>query len=313
VRSTAQLDYPGVQRAFDTNTLPDPVAALPEVGRARLAVARRRHAIDLDLPEQLVERDVSGAWTLRARVPLEVEQWNAEISLLTGEVAARLMLDGGVGVLRTVPPAPAEAIAALRRAAAALDVPWPDGAAPGDVLAMIDRSDPKHVAFVDHAASLLRGSGYAAFDGAPPAQPLHSGIGVPYAHVTAPLRRLVDRYGATVCVALHAGQPVPQWARSALPGLPETMSRADRLAHEVDRAVVDATEAWLLQDRVGETFSAIVIDASAGSGTVVLDEPAVRARCDCAGLETGSRIDVRLVTADVVRRDVRFQVASPNH
>jgi len=209
-------------------------------------------------------------------------------------------------VLRVVPPPDAGAVAALRRAARALHVPWPDGAAAGDVLDQLDRSDARHVALLEHATSLLRGAGYVAFASGPPAQTGHAGIGAPYAHVTAPLRRLVDRYGTEVCLAVHAGQPVPDWVSSALAALPGEMQRADHLAHVADRAVVDATEAWLLRDRVGEQFAATVIDAEERSGMVVLDDPAVRARCDGANLPVGERITVRLVTADVAARQVRF-------
>jgi exoribonuclease R len=127
--------------------------------------------------------------------------------------------------------------------------------------------------------------------------------------VTAPLRRLVDRFGTEICLALRAGTPVPEWVRPALAALPDEMQRADRLSHEVDRAVVDATEAWLLRERVGEVFGAVVIDADAHAGTVVLDEPPVRARCDGAGLPVGERIDVRLTAADVASRTVRFERA----
>jgi exoribonuclease R len=245
------------------------------------------------------------------RVPLPVETYNAQISLLTGMCAARLMLDGGYGVLRTVPPADQRTVAALRRAARALGVAWPDAAEPGDVLASIDRGSGRHVAVLEHAASLLRGAAYTVFDGTAPAQPLHAGIGAPYAHVTAPLRRLVDRYGSEICLALQAGHPVPDWVRAALPDVPAQMSEADRRAHEVDRAVIDATEAWLLRDRVGSTFPATVIDADEHAGTVVVDEPAIRARCDGEHLPVGERITVRLVTADVEKRQVRF-AATPS-
>lgn len=308
VRSTAQLDYEGVQHALDAGTLPDPIAALPEVGRARLALARARHAINLDLPEQRVEQR-DGEYRLSLRAPLPVEQYNAEISLLTGMCAAQLMLAGRVGILRTVPPPNDAVVQSLRRAARALGIAWPQGVKPGDVLESLNRGDPRQVAFVEHAAALLRGATYTPFDGSAPEQPLHSGIGAAYAHVTAPLRRLVDRYASEVCVALHTGAAIPDWVRAALPTLPEEMQRADRRAHEVDGAVVDATEAWLLGGRLGELFAAVVIEADDRSGTVVLDDPPVRARCAGAGMQAGSRLQVRLVAADVSRRELRFEPA----
>ena len=308
VRSTAQLDYVGVQHTLDSDALPDPIAALPDVGRARQELARQRHAINLDLPEQEVEQR-DGRYVLTLRATLPIEQYNAEISLLTGMCAAQLMLDNRVGILRTVPPPDAGAVNALRHAAHALGIAWPHGAQPGDVLAAVDRRNPKQFAFVEHAATLLRGAGYTTFDGAPPAQSQHAGIGAAYSHVTAPLRRLVDRYGTEICVALHAGTSVPDWVRAALPTLPDEMQRADKVAHEVDRAAIDATEAWLLRDRVGETFAAVVIDSDAHAATVVLDDPPVRGRCTGDGLVAGQRVRARLVEADVARREVRFESA----
>ena len=306
VRSAAQLDYDSLQRQIDANAAPGAVALLRQVGELRIALSRRRHAIDLDIPEQQVVPAADSRWTVALRTPLPVEQWNAEISLLTGMCAARIMLDTGYGILRTVPPPDERAIAAIRRAARAVGVPWPDGMHPGDVLAGLDRTKGSSVALLEHAASLLRGAGYTTFDGVPPPQPLHAGIGAPYAHVTAPLRRLVDRYGSEICLALSGQQPVPEWVRSRLPSLPETMAAADHRAHEIDRAVVDATEAWLLRNRVGESFPALVLDADERAGTVLVDEPPIRARCDGADLPVGERITVRLESADVERREVRF-------
>ena len=77
-----------------------------------------------------------------------------------------------------------------------------------------------------------------------------------YAHVTAPLRRLADRYATEACLALTAGLAVPEWAREALPKLPKVMSGTDRVSSAAARGAVDLAEAVLLQDRVGETFDA---------------------------------------------------------
>jgi exoribonuclease R len=310
VRSTAQLDYPGLQRMLGEGSAPDAVVLLEQVGRLRTALARRRHAVNLDLPEQIVQPDGQDGWALATREPLPVETYNAEISLLTGMCAARLMLDAGYGILRTVPPADPAALRLLRRAARSLGIAWPDGQPPGDVLADLDRNDGKQVAFLEHAASLLRGAGYTTFDGAPPEQPMHAGIGAPYTHVTAPLRRLVDRYSSEICLAVHAKACVPTWVSERLAQLPGEMAEADRRAHEVDRAVVDMTEAWLLRDRIGERFTATVIDANEHAGTIVIDNPAVRARCDGDQLPVGERIAVVLTEADVDKRAVRFEATA---
>lgn len=306
VRSRAQLDYPSVQAQADAGTLPEPLALLPRIGGLLQQRAAERGAIELGTPEQQVVRDGDGGWSLAFRGDLPVEEWNAQISLLTGRCAAALMLQAGVGVLRTLPPARPEDVARLRRLAPALGVDWPSGAVPGTVIASLDPTRPGHAAFLEEAGTLLRGAAYTPFEGAPPASSAHAGVGAPYAHVTAPLRRLVDRFGTEVCLAIAAGrQPGPE-LRAALPALPALMAASDGRTRNVERAAVDATEAWLLRDRTGGVFSAVVLEANADHGTVVLDDLAVRARCSGAGLEPGTRVRVRLEEADVATRTVRF-------
>ena len=310
VRSRAQLTYAQVQDDLDRGRLAGPVAELPALGAALLADARRRQAIELGLPEQEVVQTPDGHWTVRLRADLPVEEWNAQVSLLTGRAAASLMLDAGVGILRTLPAADPEAFPRLRDAARSLGIAWPEGMHPGEVLASLDTSLPRHAAFADLAAELLRGAGYTALNGAPPADPGHAGVGAPYAHVTAPLRRLVDRFGTEACLAIAAGQEVPGWVRDALPTLPEVMADGDQRSRKLDRAVVDMTEAFVLQDRVGEVFPAAVVETGRKAGTVVLDVPAVRGRCDTRDLPLGQEIHVRCTTADVDGREVRFERVS---
>jgi exoribonuclease R len=310
VRSRAQLDYPAMQARAGTGTLPEPIALLPRVGVLLQQRAAERGAIELGTPDQEVRATADGSWTLAFRGDLPVEAWNAQISLLTGRCAAALMLDGGVGVLRTLPPPRAQDVERLRCLAPALGVAWPDGATPGAVISGLDASEPGAAAFLDEAGVLLRGAAYTPFDGTPPPQPGHGGVGAPYAHVTAPLRRLVDRFGTEVCLALAAGaEPDPE-LRAALAELPALMAASDRRTREVERAALDATEAWLLRGREGEVFSAVVVDAEDGRGTVVLDGHAVRGRCTGDGLTPGTRVRVRLEEADVVARTVRFALGS---
>jgi exoribonuclease R len=306
VRSRAQLDYPALQQALDAGTAPDGLRLLAEVGPLRQQLALARGAIDLGLPDQEIVPSDQGGWTVAFRAQLPVERWNAQVSLLTGSAAAGLMLDAGIGLLRTLPPADREAVHKLRRAATGLGVVWPDGASPGEVVASVDPALPHAAAFLELAAELLRGAGYTPFDGALPDQPDHAGVGGPYAHVTAPIRRLADRFASEVCLAACAGTEVPDWARDALPLMPDLMASSTRRAKALDRATIDLVEAWLLQDRVGEVFDAAVVEVSGGHAMVVLDDPAVRARCEGVDLPLGERLAVRLTVADPTARTVRF-------
>ncbi|MDY7085816.1 MAG: RNB domain-containing ribonuclease [Actinomycetota bacterium] len=311
VRSRAKLSYEAVQQQVDAGTPPEPLALLPELGTLLARRAADRGAVNLPLPEQEVEPD-NGGWRLVLRAPLAIEEHNAQISLLTGMAAAELMLGAGVGLLRTMPPPKPEAVVKLQAAAKSLGVLWPSGAQVGAVVASVDPATPRGAAFLDQAADLLRGAAYTPFDGAPPEQTGHGGVGASYAHVTAPLRRLADRYATEVCLAVATGATIPEWARAALPRLPKAMTDSDRLAGAANRGAIDLAEAVLLHDRVGELFEAGVVDLDDPSkgrppgGTIAIDEPAVRARCQ-GSLSLGVRMRVRLITADPSTRKVQFE------
>ncbi|MCX6466112.1 MAG: RNB domain-containing ribonuclease [Pseudonocardiales bacterium] len=310
VRSLAQLDYAGVQADVDAGRVHPAIAALPELGPLRRAHAVRRGAIELELPEQEVLPDGAGGWTVRVRRRPPVESWNAEISLLTGMAAGAMMLDAGIGLLRTLPAAEDAALRDFARTAGELGFTVaPTVPAVAALLPGLPDTAPA-LALRRAATSLLRGAGYAAFgDGtAAPADPGHGGIGAPYAHVTAPLRRLVDRFGTEVCLAVAAGREPADWLRAALPELPSLMSASDATAAAVDRACVDRTEAALLAGRVGERFEVVVLRPSGPEGEpgeVYLAEPPVLARC-AGPVAAGAQATVTLVEADPATGRISF-------
>jgi exoribonuclease R len=306
VRSRRQLAYPEAQGAIDAGDAGEELGLLEEVGRLRQQVAAERGAVHLPMPEQEVVDGPDGRPTLAFRAQLPVERWNAEISLMTGMAAAGLMLEAGVGLLRTLPPPDPAEVASVRRSALALGLPWPAGRPYAEVISALDPDVPGAAALLTYAGRLLRGSGYTAFDGAPPEQPLHSAVAAPYAHCTAPLRRLADRHAGEICLALVAGRQPPAWAREALPALPAAMAGATRRAQELERAVVDLAEAVVLAPRLHETFDAVVVESGDTRGVVQLREPAVRARCEGADLPLGQRVQVRLVEVDLATRRVIF-------
>jgi exoribonuclease R len=214
-----------------------------------------------------------------------------------------------------MPPAQPDAIAKLRRQARALGTPWPEDERYGDYLRRLDGTDPTHLAILHAAASLFRGAGYTPFDGTTPEDTTQAAVGAPYAHVTAPLRRLVDRFGLAICAAICAATPVPEWARAALPELPKEMARTTNVANRLDRLTLDAVEAAVLAPRIGETFDAVVLSAGGMSGsqkndggTVQLIDPAVEAVCD-GHLEPGTDVRVRLTEAGIASGSVRFTLA----
>ncbi len=312
VRSTAQLGYEEAKEAIAAGSAAESLMLLREVGELRLAREAERGGVSLPLPEQEVEVD-GGRWRLEFRTQLPVEQWNAQLSLLTGFAAADLMLYARIGLLRTLPPPDPRDVQRLHRTARALGIDWPAEQLYPDFIRTLDPAQPAHAAMVNACTRLLRGSGYVAFDGEHPAQPLHAALAEEYAHVTAPLRRLGDRYAGEVCLALCAGTEVPEWVRRALPALPGELQSSASRAGSYERAVLDLVEAGVLADRVGETFHGVVVDVDERDprrGVIVLRDPDVEARVVAADpLPLGTDVEVRLTIADVETRKVELTLA----
>lgn len=308
VRSRDRLDYTDVQQRVDSGGADERLQLLAEVGRLRKQIETQRGGVSLPIPEQEVEQ-VDGSFRLAYRVPQPAESWNEQISLLTGMAAADLMLHGEVGVLRTLPKAPEEAVRVLRRAAGGLGIAWPADSSYSEVIDSLDPTNSKHAAFLEEATSLLRGAGYTAFDGAVPELATHAAVAAAYAHATAPIRRLVDRYVGEVCLSLCSGEEVPSWVTAELPELPKRMAEGDRLAGSLERECVALMEVIVLRDSVGREFDAVVVDVrDGGGGTVQLADPAVRASFDGV-LPLGEQVRVRLAEADATSRSVRFEPA----
>ena len=331
VRSRARLTYGQVQAAIDGEDVLPPSAPadlpglLAEIGRLRLEREVARGGISMTTPEQVVEvteaaesvgdsesAEVPGpvGYRLAYRVSEPAEQYNAQISLLTGMCAARIMVECGVGILRTLPPARPEDYARLRRVAAALGIDWPAAQPYPELVRDLDHAVPAHAAFMDQAMSLFHGSGYLAFGvggvGVPAdtEEAVHSAIAARSAHVTAPLRRLVDRYGEEVCIATCAGRPVSEWVLQALPDLPGVMEQTGKRARAIGRGALNALEALVLREHEGEAFDGVITSEHNGRGELVLAEPAVVTEVRAGkgasdgGLPVGERVQVRLLSAD---------------
>jgi exoribonuclease R len=310
VKSRARLDYDGVQQRIDAGNADPMWAVLREIGELRVQRERRRGGVSLPLPDQEIRVD-GDAWRLEFRARNAVEDWNEQISLLTGMAAAHLMMEHKVGLLRTLPEPDPRAIGRLRRTAKALAIAWPESMGYPDFIRSLDPADPRHVAMMVSCTSVLRGAGYAAFDGEPPPQPMHSALASTYTHVTAPLRRLVDRYTGELCLALCAARPVPGWVLQALPGLPRTMAAADQRAGHYERAVIDLAEALVLAPRIGQSFEATIVEVDPRDrhrGVAMLHALAIEAPVSAdRELPLGEVVSLRLAQADPARRAIAFR------
>jgi len=304
VKSRAKLSYRDASDRIDSGD--EMLNALKQVGLLREALEVERDAVSLRLASQEVVPTSTG-FALRYDESLAIEGWNAQISLLTGIAAAKIMMDGKVGILRTLPPPRNRTIKELRQIAKGLRVEWPKSTSYPAMVRSLDPNDPLDAAMIAQSARGLRGAGYDAFDGELPELTEHSAISANYAHVTAPLRRLGDRYANECVLAVLADSRPPEWVLETLGELPRLLGSARNREGSLERAIFDLVEAALLLDRTGDTFLGLVtaVDESKNRVRVQLNDPAVVAYAD--GVEDlGTEVVVRLDNADIQTRQVDF-------
>lgn len=310
VHSQAQLEYVSAQAALDRGD-DSPLELLPEIGTLLQEQERLRGGASLNLPDEEVVQLEDGTYKIERRHPLPVEEWNAQLSLLTGMAAASLMLDAGVGILRTMPAPDEKAFASFRHQTRALGRPWTEGTY-GEYLRGLDKADPMTLPVLEIAASLFRGAGYAVFDGEAPRETIQAAIAAPYAHATAPLRRLVDRWTLAICLAVSTGTEIPAWARDSLAELPALMQASSQRASRLNADTINRVEAALLTPFVGDTVQASVIEIRGDNrASIQIAEPAVTATAPVdARTKPGDTISLQLVKADIVTGALEFAQAT---
>ena len=298
IRSRAKLAYETVTSA----ELPEDFAELSQ----RIALAEdARGAARVDAPEQELTVDAAGHFTLAFRPQLEAEVRNAALSLAANLAIADVLLANRTGLFRVMAEPDERANWRLRHSAKALGLTWPKN----QTLEQFERSlvelDPTAAAFRNAVRRAGPKAAYAPYQ--PGVVPWHSAMGATYAHATAPLRRLADRYVIEAALLIASGQPVPAALDAIFQKLPAVMARAEEKAGQVDRAALDLAEAVMLEGREGTRFTAVVTDIDERGARIQLCDPAVVARVDGKGAVAGDRIDVELKSVDVTRRQVSFE------
>ncbi|EFG48427.1 RNB-like protein [Brevibacterium mcbrellneri ATCC 49030] len=272
VRSRAQLDYTTVQHEWEQGQdLHPSIALLPQVGEALLADARSRGAIDLAIPDQ----EVTDTLTLQYRPRGGIEDFNAQISLLAGRIAAQLQIQAGTGILRTLNFPDEETVEKFHAIVRTL------GFEPRDTyqetLRSIDHlgNDPRALAVHYASPMLFRGAGYTLVGTDP--DPVQAAVGAPYAHATAPLRRLVDRFVLPIAEAAARNAPTP--SVDGLEDIISIMKSTGSVASRIDKDAIETTEAVLLSGRIGEEFIGVVVGHKKRDDSPVLNvhvpDPAV--------------------------------------
>lgn len=297
IRSRAKLAYDSVR---DDQL---PVGFIELADRITSAEARRG-AARVDPPEQEVERDGNGHFTLRLR-PLELsERRNAALSLATNMAVADALYAAGTGLFRVMATPDARAVARLRHTAKAFGLTWPGDQTLEDYEAALDQRDPAQAAFMLAIRRAGNGASYVPYQAG--VKPWHAAMAATYAHATAPLRRLADRYVVRAALAVANGQPVPDEVEAAFQKLGPVMAKSEARSSQIERAVVDLAEAAVLAGQEGKSFAALVTDLGEAGARIQLCDLPVVARTVAHSVTPGERITVRLDRADPVRRELAF-------
>lgn len=297
VRSRAKL-------AYDTVRDEDLPPGFAELARRIQAAERRRGAARVNPPAQELVPAGDGRFELLLRPPLESEARNAALSLATNLAVADLLQAHGTGLFRIMAEPDSRAVARLRHTATGLGLHWPDSAPLAEFERGLDPADPKQATLILAIQRAGQGASYIPFR--PGETPWHSAIAATYAHATAPLRRLADRYVVRAALAVANGRPVPAAVADAFEKLPAVMAKADAIGSRIERAAIDLAEAVLLSGREGEVFDAVATEVDGRSVRIQLCGLPVAARLSAEGVNAGDRLRLRLVSADPDSRTVAF-------
>lgn len=300
IKSRAKLAYDSVQAS-------DLPAGFAELARRMAANEERRGASRVDPPEQEVEKLADGTFRLSFRPLLQSEQDNAALSLAANMAIADAMLAHKTGLFRVMSGPDASKVQRLRNAAQALGLSWPAATSLRDYQRALDPADPKQAALMLEIRRAGNGASYQPYQEG--VVPWHEAMAATYAHATAPLRRLADRYVVRCALAIANGQPMPQAVTDSFARLPKVMGRADARASQINHAAIDLAEAVMLKGREGETFKAVVTDfVDHGVRAQLADMPVV-ANVKASGLRQGEDLRLKLVSADPDQRSIVFEAA----
>ena len=245
----------------------------------------------------------------------------ADLMIATNGATARFLVDKGFPSIRRFLQAPRrwERIVTLA-SGHGVDLPaLPDALALDRFLSARRAADPTGFADLSLAVVKLLGSGeYAAAPALLPGAAKaganglgHFGLAInDYAHSTAPNRRFPDLVTQRLLKAALAGEE-PPYSTDQLNEIARHCTLQEDNASKVERQVLKAAAAYLLDGRLGDVFDAIVTGAAAKGTFVRISSPLLEGRMvrGFAGLDVGDTLRVRLVAVDAEKSFIDFERA----
>jgi exoribonuclease-2 len=321
VRNKAKLAYDSVSAWLDgQGPAPAPLAAvaglddnlkLQDAAAAELREVRHRQgALDLETIEAQAVfagdelRDLAQPQKNRARQLIE------DLMIAANGVTARFLDAHQLPSLRRVLRSPErwERIVEVARGLGESLPDQPDAAALEAFLTKRKQADPLRFPDLSLTVVKLMGSGEYAVD-RPGQDPTgHFGLAVrDYTHSTAPNRRYPDVITQRMLKAALASSAQP-YSLGELETLARHCTEQEDDAAKIERQVRKSAAALLLENRVGQSFDAIVTGASEKGTWVRLLQPPVEGKLEHGwqGLDVGDRLRVKLIGTDVERGFIDF-------
>lgn len=297
--SRAKLAYD----TFDVQSAP----GLEEFASRMWQDELHRGAIRVEFPQQevIASPESPGGVQLVLRAREYSETVNSSLSLAVNLAIGNLFKQKKIGLFRVMDEPSSRALQQLRRASHALGIRWKEAESLRDLQRRLDPNNMVHQRFLLDVRRAGGRASYAAFSES--RTPWHSAVAASYAHATAPMRRLADRYVLDLAFLAANDYPIPSALSQKISELPAAMAAGESRAANVDRAVIDLLEAVSLQHRIGEVLEAEVVDAE--TGVVQTFDAAIRSRATkLVNARNGDLVRVRIDEADPTKRKVRLTV-----
>ncbi len=324
VLNRAKLTYDGVSAWLDgVGPPPAQLAKIPELAHQ----LRLHDAVAAQLRRLRNQRGALNVNTVAARpvfedgrlVDLQADGKNrakdliSDLMIAANGATARFLSEKGLPSLRRILQAPRrwDRIVLLAASHGVQLPPAPDAVALDRFLCARRLADPAGFGDVSLAVVKMLGSGEYAAAPAGEAGVGHFGLAVnDYAHSTAPNRRFPDLITQRQLKAALAGE-APPYSAEALVEIARHCTLQEDNANKVERQVLKAAAAWLLQDRIGQIFDAIVTGAAPKGTFVRITRPLVEGRVvrGFEGLDVGDTLRVRLVGLDAAQSFIDFERA----
>lgn len=323
VTNHAKLTYDGVSRWLDGDGPVPAGASAPRIHEQvrlhdQLATRlrhwrQRRGALDVrTIAARPVLQD-GRLLDLRAEERSRAKDLIADIMIATNAATARFLAGAGFPSLRRFLQSPRrwDRIEALAAGLGTVLPPEPDAVALERFL--VDQRTRNPEGFSDLSLRIVKMLGAGSYVAVEPGAPElgHFGLAVSdYAHSTAPNRRYPDLVTQRLVKACLAGE-APPYSHADLAELARHCTLQEDAANKVERTVLKAAGAALLQGRIGDTFDAIVTGAAAKGTYVRIGQPLLEGRLvrGFEGADVGDALRVRLVGVDAAQGHIDFERA----